>query len=250
MTQFIFGPAVSGSVVLFTSLADGYYYLRHNPDPKLPPYFTPAEAVQKYMSLNLTVSQDSVILKSGSSGFIQDSKLNTGVLSSTSTGKINYLYSQPITDGTPLLTGIDFQMLVGTSKVTFPWKRTDNQEEYDGVVSSYFIVPIKAYSGANCLEYLNGAFIAYCSGYSDNDWYSTPEWCKSHSQFAPCLNGQVCGTCYGPCSSNECLPVGNSLQCRKVVEEDVWYKKPWIWITIGIAVVIIALFIIFLLVNL
>lgn len=261
MSQYIYGPLTEDNVVLFTRIADEWYYLKPDPNINYPPYFGKANTTAGYFPLLITL--DGHLTNTNGNGFVQSSTFDCGVISSTSDGQFNYVWSA--TNGTPLVYGVNFSMNVNNELITFFYKNSeaevfDNanfnvvgyEPSYTGIVRDYFLVPIHAYSEADCLRYTNGAFLAYSNteGYAKT-WYSTEKWCNTGYEFKPCMNGATCGECFGPCSSNVCTPVSEgNMECRKPNIENAWYNQIWFYFLIAIIIVIaIILVVYFTLIN-
>jgi hypothetical protein len=118
---------------------------------------------------------------------------------------------------------------------------------YTGNVSSVFLVPIGGYNPRqNCAKYESGAWLAYSNTAELQEvWYSTLDWCSAGDPSQPCLNGGVCGECFGPCSEDECLPIGEGKFACGGIPPTPWYKKPWFWILVVGVVLIIVVFLVF-----
>jgi hypothetical protein len=243
MSQWIFGPITDDSVVLFTLLSDGWYYLKPDSKSGKPLYFSKANTTDGYYPLKL---ESGSLVNSDGNGFVQSSTYDCGVISTNSNGSFDYVYSDNVTKGTGLVYGVNFSMVVDGQAITFFYKTNDSDENYSGIVRDYFLVPINAYNESDCLRYSNGAFLAYsnATGYA-KVWYSVERWCNVGYKFKPCLNGEVCGDCYGPCDKDICEPISDGvMECRTFIE-DAWYQQLWFYLLIGIIIAIAIILIVY-----
>ncbi len=282
MSQFIFGPIVDDDGFLYTRLSDGFYYLRPDPKPGLPPYFGIATLkTTEYLALKTEVeSPENIKLTTlTGAGFIQDPILKTAIVSSSSDGSFEYQYLDNTTGQSPvrggasgqpkavetttggLVYGVEFQMAVKGTMLTFKWKSPANEQKdiaaykantitysptYDGDIEQYFLVPYLSFDPTKECELFNFlAFLAYSNTPGNQKiTYSTIEWCQTDKPIEPCLSTQTCGDCYGLCSEDgyECIPDPGTgkLKCRVPGPLDKpWYAQPWFWIVAVVSVLII-----------